>query len=172
MRQIQALTLLAQLEQRDEANPRRYLLALDVLNQAETDATQLINDVRAEITELHAIKLALKGQTATAEASSSNPPPGVRPGKERATDGADELTVSSDDGEDDDIPRTAAGEEYKNKRLALQQRLRECQIAMHKVQFIKGDVYHVLGETYAEQENAAYAAAEDLRRVLLKGECS
>ena len=41
MRQIQALTLLAQLQQRDEANPRRYLLALDVLNQAETDATQL-----------------------------------------------------------------------------------------------------------------------------------
>ena len=164
--QIQALTVLAQLQQRDEQNPRRYLLALDVLNQAEADAKALINDVRTAIAEHHAAKLALQGEASASDGTNPNPSSGVRAGKERA---ADALTESSDDGEDEDIPRTAAGEEYKNKRFALQQRLRECQIAMHKVQFIKGDVYHVLGETYADQENAAYAAAEELRRVLLKG---
>ena len=167
--QIQALTVLAQLQQRDEQNPRRYLLALDVLKQAEADAKALINDVRTAIAEHHAAKFALQGEAAVSDGTNPNPSSGVRAGKERATDAADALTESSDDGEDEDIPRTAAGEEYKNKRFALQQRLRECQIAMHKVQFIKGDVYHVLGETYAEQENTAYAAAEELRRVLLKG---
>ena len=57
--QIQALTVLAQLQQRDEQNLRRYLLALDVLNQAEADAKALINDVRTAIAEHHAAKLAL-----------------------------------------------------------------------------------------------------------------
>ena len=39
---------------------------------------------------------------------------------------------------------------------------------MHKVQFLKGDVYHVLGERYANDETVAYGCAEELRRVLLK----
>lgn len=74
----------------------------------------------------------------------------------------------SEDGEDDDLPHDAAGEEHRNKKRALQQRLRECQIVMHKVHFLKGDVYHVLRENHSNDESAAYAAAEDLRRILLK----
>ena len=36
---------------------------------------------------------------------------------------------------------------------------------------MQGDVYHVLGKSYEDAENDAYAAAEDLRKELLKSEC-
>ena len=80
--------------------------------------------------------------------------------------------------------------------MALQQRLREAQIVLHKVYFLKGDVryvsfpslspyvalstlididailslqvYHILGATHSDAENEAYAGAEELRRLLLK----
>ena len=70
------------------------------------------------------------------------------------------------DGDDDDLPQNAAGQEHRIKHRALQQRLRECQITMHRVRFLQGDVHHSLGRT--EEENASYAAAEELRRILLQ----
>jgi len=79
---------------------------------------------------------------------------------------------------DGDLPRTPAGEDHLNKKRALQQRLRECYLTLHRIKFLQGDVYHVLGETRAADEDAAYAAAEDVRRLLydvsvplLSGDC-
>lgn len=72
--------------------------------------------------------------------------------------------------DEDDLPRNAAGEEHRVKRRAFQQRLRECQITLHKVCFLKGDVYHVLGNM--EEETSAYEKAEALRRVLLRSKYS
>lgn len=77
---------------------------------------------------------------------------------------------SDDESEDSDLPKTPAGEEHKNKKRALQQRLRECYLAQHRVKFLQGDVYHVIGESKAVEEDAAYSAAETLRRQLLRCE--
>ncbi len=58
-------------------------------------------------------------------------------GKAREATPAESESAGS---EDTDIPRNPAGEEYGIKRRALQQRLRECQISLHKVYFLQGDV--------------------------------
>lgn len=135
--------------------------------QAEKDASQLIGDIELVLQQHNAAGQILKEQAVTsgdAEASSSD----TRKGK-----GLQDIQpADSRDGDDDGLPYTAAGEEYRIKKQALRQRIRECQIVMHKIQFLKGDVYHVLGERYSADESTAYATAEDLRRVLLKGEYS
>ena len=85
--------------------------------------------------------------------------------------GEDEDDSTEHDGEDDpeekDLPKTPAGEEHRTKRRAIMQRLREGQLVLHRVKFLQGDVYHVLGKS--ADEDAAYQVAENLRRELLKG---
>ena len=75
-----------------------------------------------------------------------------------------------EDVEDRGLPKTPAGEDHRAKRTALLARLRECLMVLHRVKFLQGDVYHVLGSSYLERENAAYADAESLRKDLLKCE--
>ncbi|KAF9023793.1 hypothetical protein BDZ89DRAFT_1069602 [Hymenopellis radicata] len=57
---------------------------------------------------------------------------------------------------------------HRNKRHALRQRAREVRIVLHRVKFLQGDVYNVLGESFAAEEAAAYGFCEELRRELLK----
>ncbi|CAL1697614.1 unnamed protein product [Somion occarium] len=172
---LQTHTLLVQLKQHDEADLNRYRNALDILLFAEKEAHNLIADIQ-EALEEHAAKgkmlktQALEAQTAfgrdVANPDDSEDDSMEGKGKSRAR----ESTPSdiSMDSEDADVPKNAAGEEHAHKRRALQQRLRECQISLHKVYFLKGDVYHVLGATFSDSENDAYASAEELRRLLLK----
>lgn len=75
---------------------------------------------------------------------------------------------SEADSEDHDLPRTPAGQEHGVKTRALRQRLRESRVVLHRVKFLQGDVYHVLGKTHSDAEDKAYAAAEEIRRDLLK----
>jgi E3 ubiquitin-protein ligase SHPRH len=72
------------------------------------------------------------------------------------------------DSDDHDLPRTPAVEEHGIKRRALQHRLRESFVTLHRVKFLEGDVYHVLGASHGPDEDAAYASAEEIRRNLLK----
>ena len=84
-----------------------------------------------------------------------------------------DLDLDSDDDEDVEdrgLPKTPAGDDHRVKRIALLARLRECLIVLHRVKFLQGDVYHVLGSSYSEKEDAAYADAENLRKDLLKCE--
>lgn len=83
-----------------------------------------------------------------------------------------DISPSSDveDAEDYDLPKTPAGQEHGIKRRALQQRLRESNVTLHRVKFLQGDVYHVLGGSHSAAEDAAYAAAEEIRRNLLRSE--
>lgn len=60
-------------------------------------------------------------------------------------------------------------EELLNRRRAFQHRLREVRIVQHRINFLQGDVYHVLGGQQAALENEAYGAADQIRRDLLKG---
>lgn len=89
-------------------------------------------------------------------------------GKEREVS---EVSSASED-EDSEVkglPRNPEGEEYVTRRGALQHRLREIKIVLHKVKFLQGDVCHMLGEDHSSAEAEAYDAAEAIRRDLLKG---
>ncbi|KAJ8588204.1 hypothetical protein M405DRAFT_934254 [Rhizopogon salebrosus TDB-379] len=73
-----------------------------------------------------------------------------------------------DDLEDRDLPRNPAGKEHSMKRRALQQCPRECLMVLHRAKFLQGEIYHVLGASQSDKEDASYAAAETLRKDLLK----
>ncbi|KAI0078425.1 hypothetical protein K474DRAFT_1594151 [Panus rudis PR-1116 ss-1] len=179
---IQAHTYLVQLQQHDQMEKNRYQKALDILLVAEKEALSLIDDINSALTEHAAKGKILKAQaaesraaagqdanhndSATAETMEAEGSKGK--GKARADDDATSIGGDSVDSEDIDLPKNAIGEEHGVKKRALQARLREAQITLHKVYFLKGDLYHVLGESHADAENEAYAAAEGLRRVLLK----
>jgi len=77
----------------------------------------------------------------------------------------------NDDGDESDnsgLPKTPAGEEHVHKSRALQQRLRDCYLTLHRVKFLQGDMYHWMGERKVVEELGAYKAADELRSKLLK----
>lgn len=131
---------------------QRYQDSLVILLVAEKEADSLISDINAAIDKHNELGKALIVDPET----SSNSSKPQNKGKGRETSSVD----------DDGLPHTAAAEEHRNKLRAMQARLRECQIAMHRVKFILGDVYHMLGNERLESD--AYGAAEELRRVLLR----
>lgn len=142
--------------QHDDSNRNRYQVALQLLLSAEKETNSLIEDVREAIVNHHAEGIALKAKTAESQGQL----PEANHIRDRNDDGMDvddheprkdkgkgkeyerDITPVSEsaDSEDSDIPQNPAGEEHSIKRRALQQRLRECQITLHKVYFLKGDV--------------------------------
>ncbi|KAK7680847.1 hypothetical protein QCA50_016157 [Cerrena zonata] len=180
---VETHTRLVQLKQHDQADLNRSRSSLDVLLVAEKEALALIADIQAALDEHAAKGEILKAQAKEDQASfgrdvtnttdSQEVPPDTDAGDKDKGKGKGRARDPSPSGasvgsEDTDVPKNAAGEEHLHKRMALQQRLREAQIILHKVHFLKGDVYHILGATHSDSENEAYAAAEELRRLLLK----
>ena len=156
----------AQLRQHQEENEFRYRAALEILLAAEKEGNQLIDDINAALA-VHSEKgAAIKAEAAKLRAERSQALAGTDKGKGKARSISD---LSDDDSDDDGLPRNVAGEEHSSKTLALQLRLREARISLHKVHFLKGDVYHVLGEAHVDNEREAYERAEELRRLLLRG---
>ena len=167
---VHTLTVIAQLQQDVDRTTRKNLLsALETLNKAEQEANELIEDIRKAMAEHREAGNLLKKEAAarrqqSEQLDSDNAESETAPkDKGRARDSEDPEILDDDD---DDLPQNAAGQEHRIKHRALQQRLRECQITMHRVRFLQGDVHHSLGRT--EEENASYAAAEELRRILLQ----
>ena len=157
-----------QLKQHDQGDMNRYKNALEVLLNAEKEALALIADIQAVLDEHAAKGEILKAQAKETQASlggavtnptnSAEHPPrtGTEGGENSQSSEQDlnkgkgkervrELSPSnlSDGSEDIGIPKNAAGDEHLHKRMALQQRLREAQIVLHKVYFLKGDVRYV-----------------------------
>ena len=157
---MQILTTIVQLYQKQEGHRTRYQTALDVLLRAEKEANDLIRDIETVIAAHDEEGKRLKAEAAALTAGSGDNGEGSSgaKGKGRATSE-----------EEDDLPKNLAGEEHRVKRRALQQRLRECQITLHKVTFLKGDLYHILGNT--DEETEAYEKADNLRKILLRGKC-
>ena len=166
--QVNELARHAQLAQHDNAIDARYLRASQMLLQAEKEADQLMNDLKAAIAEHDAKGNELKKEAALLKASRApSSEDELEKGKGKAP--ARDETPAFDEGSmDSDLPNTAIGEEHGIKRRALQQRVRECYIAMHRIKFLQGDVYHVMGDARAAEEDAAYSTAEELRHKLLK----
>lgn len=167
--------------QRNDEDPRRYWNTLNTLSAAEKEARELVEDVTSALAE-HQTKIdALKLETKQArEAEKLANAQGLEDivvgkgkGKEREIDTVSVSGSDVDDDDDDDgLPRNPLGDQYRHKKGALLARLRECRITLHKVLFLQGDIYHVLGSAHEAEENAAYAGAEELRRALLKSRFS
>ncbi|KAF5351852.1 hypothetical protein D9756_007728 [Leucocoprinus leucothites] len=154
----QGLCVLAQYQQQTQ-DPNRYHKALQTLQDAERDINQLIEELQAAIRQHHE-----RGNTLRTV------------GDSEGQEDLDEGSNTGDKGKgreispsDEDVPNTAAGEEYATKRRALQQRLREARLVLHRVKFLQGDVCHVLGGQYSFSETQSYGLAEEIRRELLKG---
>ncbi|TFK50586.1 hypothetical protein OE88DRAFT_1631458 [Heliocybe sulcata] len=171
----QVMTLQAQLLQIEEGKGTRYRDALEILLAAEKEASELVEDMKAAIAA-HDEKGRLLKQEAALHRGDEEPGPSedaqgsadvleTWKGKDKATNHG---FATLQDSRDDDLPRNTAGEEHAVRRRALVHRLRECILAHHRIKFLLGDVYHVLGQSYSASEDDAYSAAEELRRTLLK----
>ncbi|KAG2361595.1 SNF2 family N-terminal domain-containing protein [Suillus spraguei] len=168
---VQTLVRLAQLQQHNEQNLDRYQRALDYLVTAEQEANETIDDIKTTIAEHQVKGEALKiearalrefRQPDLRDLSKTDKGKGKR-AMSPLTDIDDDFD-DVEDLEDQGLPKTPAGEEHSIKRRALQQRLRECLMVLHRVKFLQGDVYHVLGASHSDKEDASYAAAETLRK--------
>ncbi|KAI0830062.1 SNF2 family N-terminal domain-containing protein [Trametes gibbosa] len=167
---VSTMASLAQLLQQDETKLNRYRESLDILLAAETDARKLVSDLNDVLAEHTEEGEKLKTETARRREErcqiAHHHPADEGKGKNRArSDTPDHESVDADD---EGLPQNSVGDAHRTKAAALNGRIRDARIILHKVKFLQGDIYHVLGEHYANQENDAYAAAEELRRVLLK----
>lgn len=160
----------------------RYQSALETLDLAEKDSLKHLEEIQTTLAKHDAKGKEMKAEVARlrqARARASSTEVTVTQkgkGKERerfSDDGSedededDEIDRDGEvDPEEKDLPKTPAGEEHRIKRRAIKQRLREGQLVLHRVKFLKGDVFHVLGKS--ADEDAAYQAAESLRHGLLK----
>lgn len=172
--QVNELATAAQLVQHDKGAAATAQRAANLLLQAEQEANAIIQEVEAEIA-LHDEKgEALKKEAAALRAArrkSAEPEPSDKgKGKARVVDdfSSDESDDDDDSMNDEGMPKTPAGREHVHKKTGLVNRLRDCYLSLHRVKFLQGDVYHAMGEHKAVDEEAAYAAAEALRKRLLK----
>ncbi|KAI1790830.1 SNF2 family N-terminal domain-containing protein, partial [Ganoderma leucocontextum] len=174
---ISGMATLAQLTQQDEDNRNRYRQALDLLVGAEQEADKLITDLQEALVEHAKEREKLKAElrasrrqgSAGAQSHTSKSDEGEcdkDKGKERAHSETPQIDLDADE---EGLPRNVIGEAHKAKSTYLHGRMREARIALHRIKFLQGDVYHVLGKSYEVSENEAYAAAEELRRLLLRG---
>ena len=158
----------------------RYQSALETLDLAEKDTQKHLEEIQTTLAKHDAKGKEMKAEAARlrqvrARALSSNLTVTQKgKGKERERfsddeneDEDEEIEHGSEvDPEEKDLPKTPAGEEHRIKRRAIKQRLREGQLVLHRVKFLQGDVFHVLGRS--ADEDVAYQAAETLRHGLLK----
>ncbi|KAA1466872.1 hypothetical protein DENSPDRAFT_831779 [Dentipellis sp. KUC8613] len=172
---VNELARYAQIVQHEEAKEDRYERALKILLDAEKEVDQLIQEINTAL-EQHAEKgevlkkeaAALREARAHDVQDDRETGDSSRKGKGKAVEEKENTPASEGMDEDGDIPKTPAGEEHIAKKRGMQARLRECYVSRHRIKFLQGDVYHVMGETKSAEEDTAYAAAEDLRRQLLK----
>ncbi|KAI0702634.1 SNF2 family N-terminal domain-containing protein [Earliella scabrosa] len=169
-------TTLAQLVQREEQNKNRYRQALDLLIEAEQEADKMMADVKEAIAQHTKEGEKLKEETAQLRAARRKGSADDQQaegdkgkGKGRANGDTPEVDLQDLEADEEGIPRNPAGDAHRAKSTSLSQRLRENRIVLHKIKFLQGDVYHVLGKSYENAENEAYAAAQELRSLLLKG---
>lgn len=154
------MCVLAQYRQQTQ-DPNRYHKALETLQTAEREINHLVDELQAAIRQHDEKGKAL----------------GILAMPESVEDGADKESGTNNKGKgreaspaDEEFLKTAAGEEYINKRRALQQRLREVRLVLHRIKFLQGDVFHVLGAQHSVSETESYGVAEEIRRDLLKGQ--
>src|SRR6266566_2705000 len=167
--------------QHDVGIDQRPQNCLEILLQAEREADEVIADVLSTIADHDAEGVELKAEAAwlraerrKRQAFGDNEVYGFEGTEGIRRDGLLDDSFSTFDDENDNelddsgLPKTPAGDEHLHKSRALQQRLRDCYLTLHKVKFIQGDMYHWMGESKAVEEELAYKAADGIRKKLLK----
>ena len=156
-------------------NPRlvhREENCLEVLLRAEKEANGVITEVLSSIADHDVEGEELIAEAATLRAAraemQARQHAGEDEGGDRQTDHRSSMFDDDDLSDHEVLPKNVAGEEHLHKSRALQQRLRECYLALHRVKILQGDVYHWMGESKTVEEAVAYAAADGLRSTLLK----
>ncbi|KAH9068111.1 SNF2 family N-terminal domain-containing protein [Lactarius deliciosus] len=174
---INEMVVATQIMQYDPHLNRREEKCLEILLKAENEADHVISEVLSYIAdhdaegeklieEAAALRAARREEQASKQNVGHN-----RRGDDEGGGHQDHRSVFDDDDNlsyHEGLPKNAAGEEHVHKSRALQQRLRECYLTLHRVKFLQGDVYHWMGESKAGEEAAAYGAADGLRSKLLK----
>jgi len=141
---------------RDQSDLNRYQHALETLLRAEKEAVAMIEEVKTGLADHTAKGALLKKDPAVATAEDKDKDKDKDKGKQRQVSEDPPEAVGSDDR---DLPHSPAADEHgKKKRGALQHRLRECRLTLHKAKFLQGDIYHILGVSQSEDE--ACGAAE------------
>lgn len=137
--------------------------------EAEKDARALVNEAQAALDKYVAKKQHTKHEAEENDTGESSGKAREKLRQLSKDDESDELSDSDDESEGEgDLLGKGTGERAK-KRGALQHRLRECRITLHRAKFLQGDMYHALGPDRSVDEDAAYSAAETIRRELLQG---
>jgi E3 ubiquitin-protein ligase SHPRH len=173
--QINEMAIATQIMQHDPRLDRREEKCLEILLRAEKEADYVIAEVLSSIVDHDAEGEKLIAEGAALRAARREKQVSMQDAARICGHGEDHHSSMFD--EDDNLPdyeglpKTVAGEEHIHKSRALQQRLRECYLSLHRVKFLQGDVYHWMGESKAEEEVAAYEAAEGPRSKLLKCMC-
>ncbi|KAJ7074914.1 SNF2 family N-terminal domain-containing protein [Mycena belliarum] len=162
---VQGLIKMAQLQQHG-GNKNRYQHCLETLLRAEKDTAQLIQEIQSTIAthEANGRNLA-QDQELEPQATVGATSPNKGKGKEQERSFSPLSDLDSDD--EDDASCSPAAKAHRSKRQALKHRLREFRLVMHRVKFLQGDSYHMLGESQSAAESAAYEEAEAIRRALL-----
>ena len=164
----------AQLIQRRDVDEMRYQFALQTLLDAEKSTLEWMRELETALNDHEGSgkepesRAGVVGQTDHPDpASLENDPAkngsGKGKGKDPERNRENSVTVGSESNDTE-----PAGEEHESKKRAIQSRLRECRVTYHRIKFLLGDVYHVLGESRADEETTAYEVAEEIRRILLK----
>jgi len=167
-----------QMMQHDVSIDQRPQKCLEMLLRAEKEAEELIAEVLSAITKHDAKGVELKAEMASLRAARGKEQlfkrnvkynhgciQGIRPHMDD-----DDSSIDDDNDESDDsgLPKTPAGEEHLHKSRALQQRLRDCYFALHRVKFLQGDMYHWMGGSKVAEEATSYKAADEIRGKILK----
>jgi E3 ubiquitin-protein ligase SHPRH len=169
----------AQMMQHDVSLDQRPQKCLEILLRAEKEAEEVVLDIQSAITDHDVRGIELKAEAASLRAARGKQALGESArgnhediqGIGRHVDSCDHSPFGEDDNNDPDdsgLPKTPAGEEHLHKSRALQQRLRDCYLTLHRVKFLQGDIYHWMGERKAAEEVVAYKAADEMRGKLLK----
>jgi E3 ubiquitin-protein ligase SHPRH len=153
---------------------------LELLLRAEKEADEVISDILSALADHDASGVKLKAEAASLRAAKGETQTSEHERRryERVVEGNTHHLIEDDHSTFDDndidesdtsgLPKTPAGQEHLHKSRALQQRLRDCYLTLHKVKFLQGDVYHWMGELKAAEEAGAYRAADELRSKMLK----
>ncbi|KAJ7224511.1 SNF2 family N-terminal domain-containing protein [Mycena pura] len=154
---------MAQLQQQG-FDKDRYQRSLETLLMAEKEITQLIEEIESTISTHEAQRPHRTEETESAAKKSTLL---TDKGKERQRSLSPLSEVESEKDDDDNLDMSAA-KEHRTRQRVLKNKLRDIQLVMHRVKFLQGDVYHMLGESHSAAENAAYEEAESIRRAVLK----
>ena len=139
-----------------------------ILQRAQTQAEELCDEIKGEMAELDKRGEVLKQEAAERRKLRMEKQGGNPDLFDKGKGKANADVASLDDGTEDGSLKTHAEQEHMHKESGLKNRLREVLVVVHQIHFLLGDVYHVLGESYSASEDSEYAAAEKIRRELLK----